>query len=217
MKSKNIAAFGCSWTQGVQPEIFTNWVMYLSELYPQYNFYNFGASGTSITYHTHLLEQVIKSKKFDATIFQVTSPGRFTWWKTHTVEDILYQKNDNYYCLDGNLSRFVDRINTGTIHSKKFLKSDRKKHKFGVEYYKRLNDEQINLDYRTYINYIKQQVDFYFHHQSSLDSNVPSVITELGEKQFYKYVIDDGDHFGIEGSKWQANWIKDQLNSKGIL
>ena len=101
--------------------------------------------------------------------------------------------------------------------SKKFLKSDRKKHKFGVEYYKRLNDEQINLDYRTYINYIKQQVDFYFHHQSSLDSNVPSVITELGEKQFYKYVIDDGDHFGIEGSKWQANWIKDQLNSKGIL
>jgi len=217
MKSKNIAVFGCSWTQGVKSEVFDNWVVWLSKMYPQHKFYNFAAAGTAITYHTHLLEQVMQDKTFDVKLFQVTSPGRFTWWKPHKFKEIMYQKYDNYYCLEEDYGKFVDRINTGTILSNKFLDSDRKKNTFGVEYYKRLCDDQVDLDHRVYINYVKNNVDFYFHHRRSYESHIPSVFTELGEKQFYKYVVDDGEHFGTEGNQWEANWIKDQLTDRNIL
>jgi hypothetical protein len=43
------------------------------------------------------------------------------------------------------------------------------------------------------------------------------VFTELGEKQFYKYVVDDVENFGTEGNQWEANWIKDQLTDRNIL
>jgi len=218
MKSRNIAIFGCSWTQGLKSADFDNWVVWLSKMYPQHNFYNFAAAGSAITYHTHLLEQVMQDKTFDVKLFQITSPGRFTWWKPHKVKDILYQKYDNYHCLKAvDYENFVERINTGTILSNKFLDSDRKKHKFGVEYYKRLCADQVDLDHRVYINYIKNNVDFYFYHRASYESHIPNVFTELGKKQFYKYVIDNGDHFGTEGNQWQANWIKDQLTDRNIL
>ncbi len=217
MKSKNIAVFGCSWTQGIESEGFDNWVVWLSKLYPQHTFYNFAAAGTAITYHTHLLEQVMQDKMFDIKLFQVTSPGRFSWWKSHTFKEMIYQKYDNYYCMYQDYGKFIDRINTGTILSQKFLKDDHKKHKFGVEYYKRLTDDQIDLDHRVYINYVKDNVDFYFHHRGLYESHVPCVFTELGEKQFYKYVVDDGDHFDKNGNQWEANWINKKLVERNIL
>lgn len=217
MQTKNIAVFGCSWTQGLKDKDFDNWVFRLSKCFPQHNFYNFAAGGTSIVYHTHLLEQILKSTKFDYKIFQVTSPGRFTWWQPHNALDLIEQKTDNYYCLQEDYGRFVDRINTGTILSKKFVKLDRKKHNFGVEYYKRLTDEQIRLDNIAYVSYIKDKVDFHFYHRKSYEKNSFSILTELGDDKFNKFVIDDGDHFGEEGNQWQADWIIDKLKDKKLL
>ena len=62
MKSKNIAVFGCSWSQGISEDNFNNWVNHLSKKYSHHKFYNFGTGGSSIVYHTHLLEQAMDSK-----------------------------------------------------------------------------------------------------------------------------------------------------------
>lgn len=217
MTSKNVAIFGCSWSQGIKEKNFDNWVLRLSKLFPEYNFYNFAAGGTSIVYHTHLLEEILKTKKFDIKIFQITSPGRFTWWQPHDIMELVEQKTSNYYCLQENYGRFVDRINTGTILSNKFIKSDRKKHNFGIEYYKRLTDDQIRLDHVAYVNYIKDMVDFRFYHRKAYEKDSVSIITELGEKRFKELIIDDGDHFGAAGNEWQTNWIANKLKEKHII
>lgn len=217
MKSKKIAIFGCSWSQGLEETSYNNWVQYLSQKYPQHNFYNFAAAGTSIVYHTHLLESVTKIEKFDIVIFQITSPARLTWWKPHNITEFLYQQQKNVWAIEKSYGQYVDRINTGTINSKKFFDIDRKKHKFGIQYYSRLTDEQILLDHKAYVNYIKDKVNLHFYHRSALNKDEYSVYDTLGKKKFKEFTIDEGDHFGIDGNNWQANWVESLLINKGIL
>lgn len=217
MKSKRIAMFGCSWTQGLEPHNYDNWVKYFSEMYPDCSFFNYAAAGTSIVYHTHLLEQVTAKQKFDLVIFQITSPARFTWWKPHKINKMLYKQTPNLWAIESGYGKYVDRINTGTITSKKFIGQDKKKHKFGVEYYSRLTNEQILLDHKAYINYIKDKVDFHFYHRSAYVDDAPSVYDTLGESNFNKFVIDSGDHFSKEGNQWQAKWIDLNLKNKGLI
>lgn len=217
MKSKNIAVFGCSWSQGISEDNFNNWVNHLSKKYSHHKFYNFGTGGSSIVYHTHLLEQATKIKKFDTVIFQITSPGRFTWWKPHNIIRMLTQQRENLWAIDNSHGKYVDRINIGTIQSKKFFDSDRKKHKFGIEYYSRLTDEQMLLDHKAYVNYIKDKVDLYFYHRSALNTGEHSVYDTLGKVNFDKFTIDEGDHFGLDGIEWKSDWVESLLNNKGLL
>lgn len=216
MKSKRIAVFGCSWTQGLENENYDNWVYYLSKRYPMHSFFNYAAAGTSIVYHTHLLEQVTYKQTFDIIIFQVTSPARFTWWKPHKINKMLYKQSDNLWAIEAGYGNYVDRINTGTISDKKFFKIDKKKHRFGVDYYSRLTNQQILLDHKAYISYIKDKVDLYFCHRSAINNEL-SVYDTLGEENFKKFVIDNGDHFSPEGNDWESRWIELQLKNKGLL
>lgn len=217
MKSKRIAIFGCSWTQGLQSENFDNWVLHLSKRYPMHSFFNYAAAGTSIVYHTHLLEQVTTKKTFDITIFQITSPARFTWWKPHKINKMLYKQSDNVWAIEKGYGDYVDRINTGTIADKKFFGTNKKKHKFGVEYYNRLTNDQILLDHKAYVNYIKDKVDLHYYHRTSINDNELSVYDTLGEDNFNKFVIDNGDHFSIEGNDWISRWVEMQLKNRELL
>lgn len=217
MKSKKIAVFGCSWSQGLYTHKFDNWVTQLSYLYPEHTFYNFALGGTSTSFHTYLLEEARKFINIDISIFQHTSPGRFTWWEPFSLDTSLVKKTDNLYVLDENRSNYVKRINPGTISSRVFRKSDPKTQKFGDAYYERLNHEQIALDAKVYANYVTHLTDLQIQHVNYLEDNTPTVYTALGEKQFKRYIIDDGKHFGPKGNVWQATWVNDLLKERGLM
>lgn len=211
-----IAIFGCSWTQGLYYEKYDSWPFRLSERYPQHEFFNCAVAGSSIAYHTYLLEGAKNSINPDFTIFQITSPYRFTQWKEHNPIDLLKKRTDNFMQIKDE-QKFTDSFNLGTIYSNKFIKSDKKKHLFGLEYYNRVGDKQAELEFNVYIEYIKNRTDYCFFHRKSIDPELPSVYNVLGEEKFKKYIIDDGDHFGAEGLEWQSKWIEDILIKKGIL
>lgn len=209
---KNIAFFGCSFTEGPTDD-FDNYVVWLSKLNPQHNFYNFSAAGTSIMYHTYLLEQITKMD-FDVKVFQFTTSGRFTTWTPHNIKEYIIKKYDNYFCLNKNYVQYIDRLNIGSVSEKKYVTY---KVNFGKEYYKRMSDSCMDLDHRVYIDYIKPKVNFCFHHRKSRDVSIPSVYNSLDISQWNKFVIDDGDHFGLEGSLWQAKWLDKHLKERNIL
>lgn len=215
---KKIAVFGCSFSQGLYPNL-DNWVKELSVLLPEYEFYNFSLGGSSLMYSIHLFEQIYDSDlKFDITIFQATSVGRFTWWEEHNIFDFLEKYSDNLYHIDKkDIANVVKKINYGTVASKKHV--DKNNKKFGIEYYSRLNLDMISIELRSLLEFIDRRVDLLFAHRSMKDYglNYLSVYDELGKHEFQKFVIDEGDHFSNQGNRWQAHWILNQLNQHKLL
>jgi len=216
---KKIAVFGCSWTQGLWNNEYDSWVKEFAMLNNDCEIYNFALAGSSLSYAAHLLEQIYDSEiKFDLTIFQATSPGRFTWWNKHDIFDCLKQDADNLYSIDDKkISMVVEKINYGTVFSQGHLKKVDKK--FGLAYYSRLNSELSVLEYRALLEFVDRRVNILFAHRSlkNYGLNYLSVYDQLGKNEFQKFVIDEGEHFSNEGNRWQAHWILNQLNQHKLL
>jgi hypothetical protein len=204
-----IAVIGCSWSSGEN-----NWVQILSTKYPNHHFTNFSVCGVSIEYQTYILDKI--KNNFDLVLFQITSLGRFTFWENHDINNFLYNESTNLKQIDEEIYKFVKRINYGVILKKPYYMPD-DVHKFGQKYYSIINREQLDLDYKLYTQYIKNQADLCFFHRKGIDKTDLSVLEKLGKDNFYKYTIDDGDHFSNEGNIWVSNWIEDTLKSKGLL
>lgn len=214
-----IAIFGCSWSQGLWQKNYDSWVKEFSKLSPDCEIYNFAMAGSSLSYAAHLLEQVYDSDlKFDLKIFQATSPGRFTWWDNHNILDFLKQDADNLFSVDDSkISKVVHKINYGTVYAKNhLLKKDKK---FGIDYYSKLNLELSALEYRALLEFVDRRVDLLFAHRSMKDYNLNylSVYDELGNSNFKKFTIDEGEHFSNAGNKWEANWVLNKLNQNKFL
>lgn len=215
---KKIAVFGCSWSQGLYPDL-DNWVKELAKLLPDYEFYNFSLGGTSLAYSIHLLEQIYDSDiNFDITIFQATSEGRLTWWKSHNIFNFLERHGDNLFHIDKkNINDYVDKINYGTVFSKSDLNKNDKI--FGRQYYSRLNLDMTSIELRSLLEFADKRVNILFSHRSmkKYGLNYLSVFDTLGEENFKKFVIDEGEHFSNAGNKWQALWILDKLKQKKLI
>lgn len=209
MKRKKIAVFGCSWSQGLQNlNNFDNWVKHLAKKRPEYDFYNFGCGGTSIVYHVYLLDLITKREDFDHIIFQVTSASRYTWWQPHQLDEIIEQQDKNYWAIAKDYGKYIDRITMGSLQKGAL---DKKTQQFANEYYRRLSNDQIEIEYKVYIEFAKARSDLLFFYKKGLQEGDLSIQSTLGDEKFYNFVADDGDHFNKAGNEWQASWINKQL------
>jgi len=215
MSRKRIAVFGCSWSQGVASlNNFDNWVKHLAKKRPEHDFYNFGCGGTSIVYHAYLLDSITRREEFDHIIFQVTSPGRYSWWQPHKLNEMIERQDDNYWAVARGYGKYVQRVTMGSLQKGAL---DKKTQKFANEYYKRLSDDQKDIEYKVYIEFAKARSDLVFFHRKGLQEGDLSVKSILGDDKFYSFVSDDGDHFGVEGNQWTANWVNKRLIRKGVM
>ena len=218
MSRKKIAVFGCSWSQGLKRlDNFDNWVKHLAKKRPEHDFYNFGCSGTSIVYHAYLLDSITRREDFDNIIFQVTSPGRYTWWKPHNLNELKERQDNNYWAMPKWYGKkYVEKITFGDME-KGTLDNDKKKQKFATEYYKRLSRDQMEIEFKVYLEFVKARSDLVFFHRKGLQEGDLSVHSTLGDDKFHSFAYDDGGHFGVEGNQWTANWVNDHLIKKGVL
>jgi hypothetical protein len=66
---------------------------------------------------------------------------------------------------------------------------------------------------------MRNNVDLAFFHRYHdsrdykmfFDNNVFCIADILGKEKFYKYVEDNGHHFGKKGITWQARYIRDYI------
>jgi hypothetical protein len=56
---------------------------------------------------------------------------------------------------------------------------------------------------------VKSKSDIVFFHNEDVCEigDIPVIMDQTGKK----YVVDDGEHFNIHGSKWVADWVEKQL------
>lgn len=200
-----IAVYGCSWSQGLSLHDYSSWVTELASVCPEHEFYNYSYGGSSVLYQIHLMENT----KADFKIFQVSAPGRLTWWddvKDHSK--YLTQIRDNVWGFRSvNINH---RINTGTIASEKFKYTKPEIHKFGKMYYSLIENNYFVTEHIVHSYYAIKKSDYCFCHTSSVNG-LDSVYDTLGKEKFESFVIDNGNHFGKEGQKWQAKWIKEKI------
>ena len=210
----NYHFFGCSWTGW-----HNNYVQELAKLEPDHNFYNWAVKGSSISISTFLLEQV--KRKFTTPnnyfIFQVTNPGRVTWWDEKykqwwddKYEQYLIPKKetDNYYRtnhrdINNEIVGGFSASGCPIVSAKEYQK----------EYYRWTSRSTMNHDHRMHCHYAKNNSNFMFFHRRCLHEEFKDhfiVEDVLGEKQYRKF-CNQGDgvtHFGLEGSQWQAKWLR---------
>jgi len=228
-----VAVFGCSWTCGVPvewskkttnskykknipQEDFVNWTRELGKLDTNLEIYNYALPGTSIEFSLCMLERYLKNPDCDLAIFQATRPYRYTYWHQNFNEkDCLINREPNVYQFDSTILEYVNIVNhhdggheiwnllskSGTQTENKYIKN----------YFRRTNHEMFENSYKAILNYVKDEVDICFSHESNGLTN--SVQDTLGDKIFENYWMDVGKHFGIEGAQWQAKWVLDQINT----
>jgi hypothetical protein len=225
----NIACFGCSWTAGIHYRIEdsynngfadtgeNNWVRQLSKIMPYHNFYNFAFPGSSIIHSIYVLDQVKKNIPilFDKIIFQATTEGRFTYYNEplnntdFVILPRIKQLEDNYFYLDLTMNEVIT-VNYGTLgykdHTGFFL---------AEAIYSCLNPRQtFQYEHRIYLDWLKDKVDLLFFHRKNhcFIEGILTIEDKLTAEEWNKFVIDEGGHFSLNGSKWEATYIKEHIN-----
>lgn len=210
----NYHFFGCSWTGW-----HNNYVQELAKLEPNHNFYNWAVKGSSINISTFLLEQV--KKKFTTPnnyfIFQVTNSGRVTWWDDNYKKwwDDNYKhylipekQTDNYYRtkhrdINNGIVGGFGATSCPIVTAKKYQE----------EYFRWTSRSTMKHDHKIHCHYAKNNSNFMFFHRSH---SAPKEFKDdfivedvLGKKRYQELCNQgDGSHFGLEGSQWQAKWLR---------
>lgn len=219
----HILCLGCSFTaeRNLDSKNQTNsWVRELANRQPQHTFYNCGKPGTSLLHNIWTMENFISQKTVDKIFFQITLPGRLTYYKNlaynYEITPYLEKREQNYFCLRLD-SDNVYTINAGTVYTDQYDQiSGSKKIKdikfFGKEYYSRLdNEHHFNLEHKILIEYITRKVDFCFFHQEDHFSKGYYTIESAFQGNLQDYFIDDGAHLNNEGIKLQAELLNQLL------
>lgn len=213
-----IYCFGCSFTQGVKESNFTSYVHSLAKLLPEYDFYNYGAGGTSELFHSYLLRTLPDKQPNDISIFQITSMGRLTWWNDFDLHNaIRYRYENNYELNSTTVCKNVDTINYG-ISSGNY---DSPNQNFAKQYYNITTDNYHSENFRANIFYASQYFDYAFTHRSNIDIDshieYDSYCDSISDKEWNSYLIDHGDHFNLNGCNAEAEWVYNNLKKKNLI
>ena len=73
------------------------------------------------------------------------------------------------------------------------------------------------IEFDVYLEFVKARSDLVFFHRKGLQEGDLSVYSTLGYDKFNDFAYDDGDHFGVEGNQWTADWVNKHLIRKGVL
>jgi hypothetical protein len=215
-----INVYGCSWTHGIQEDNFDSWVTELGKLLPNYQINNYAVQGSSIAFSCWMLEKTFNSSAI--TIFQCTMPARFSYWENFDFEKYQFKKNNNVTCFSNDIP--VKRILVG-------MKSDDKTKghvnntsvkKFMKEYYSRLTDPLLLIEWKSYIEFAAKRSSYIFTHKpheiNNHVSNLDNIGNILGEKIYVEFIQEnDNYHFGLAGQKWQADFVYKKLLEKKLL
>jgi len=211
-----IAIFGCSWSSGIQSVDGSScWPHELAKISSDWKIYNFSSSGTSLIWSLkNLLDVKDAWKNKDVFyIFQYTNRNRYTF--INSKFNILnYLQNcptqHNYYKISNHIDKHITKISPANIG-----KGNKNAH---YNYFQQwiTHHEAYGLpDYISHINYIQNNVNFsFFHRQTDInDIDILAIEDILGKNKFGEYSKDNGNHFGINGATWQAEYIKNAITS----
>lgn len=215
-----IATFGCSWTHGINAvDNKYSWPYALSKLKPNWHIENYAVEGTSLTFQTFLMDDVLRHNTFDKIIFQITSPGRVSYFEEDY--DILQHaenvsQNYKHISIENGFFRKVIAFTPGHI---KLSKKDsfwypKGKYEFARSYYSLINKSIFRTEYKALVHYILSKADLVFmHNEDILKLNLCPVIMEEIKDQtlLQSFIADNGNHFNKAGCEWQANWIINKL------
>ena len=227
-----IATIGCSWTAGIYrnwsldqsapdqkqkipDEDFVCWPREMGKLKPEWQIDNFAIPGSNTLIGIYILDQI--KSQYDKVIFQVTTADRYTSWVENTNFSSFLE---NY---SPNVRMFTDKLLSNVIiydahyekpavyESLKVNSVVKKENQFINYYYYRTTDEMFDINHKALINYAKQNADIVFSHPKN--NFCDSIEDMLGEKQFDRFVCDQGRHFGLKGAQWQAQYMINQINT----
>jgi hypothetical protein len=223
-----IYIFGCSWSTGtsVRPDAnglppietdFYSWVNVLAERYPEHNFISYAVPSSDLAYSVERLNYVRDKKDYDRLVFQITAPHRYSYHTPDTVlDDYLEDYTPNYRRYSWELSQKLFLFNpfdaeniTQSVYRSKYEQENDKK--FFREYISRNTDAKEISTHKALSYYAQQHTDLCFSHQEYDFLKLQSIENLLGKKRFNEFIIDNGLHFGKEGSVWQANWVAHRL------
>lgn len=231
-----IAVVGCSWSFGVKKEWslqisnpedqhkvpdedFVSWVRELGKMKPDWEIVNYSLPGASIFYCASMLERAKASKEFDLIIFQATTPSRFTYWNDKLLEEAVWTNIEpNVKCSTEENLKNITIVNAheqqNNVLKEIFNWRDTAiENSFVREYYKRVSDDMFQSEYRILCDWARNNSDIFFAHLNYEFLNCETVEGTLGEERFKNYCVDVGKHFGYKGSRWQARWMLDKINT----
>ena len=90
-----VAVYGCSFTYGARSTDFVGWPTEFAKLHPQWEIYDFSASGTSLEFSALMCERY--HQQYDLNIFQVTLPNRVTEFDPRLDWQQLQKKLNGVY------------------------------------------------------------------------------------------------------------------------
>lgn len=232
---KTVAVFGCSFSEGVNTlEIHkskNNWPLFLSQKLNDCKVYNYAIGATSIDY---MLEKLLEYKYENPNsicVFQATKPHRFTREVSRIDLNEKWQTNkkfstENYLKLD---KENLVRITGGTQIAPADFNNDKeckKILKFIKSYYDNYDNMHQSLQFNSYVSMASHVADFCYIHtrnanqsyQQNIKSgyygkyftDIPCVNEILGHK-FTEFSQDEGNHFNIDGNKWVAAWVYNNI------
>jgi|TARA_B110000908_G_scaffold80913_1_gene96985 hypothetical protein len=216
-----IATFGCSWTHGLyEVNDFYSWPYALHKLKPDWQIDNYAVCGSSLQLQTFLLDDVLRNNTYDKIIFQITTPGRLSYFEEdYDMTTALTEYETNYKRIEteDGFFRKVVTITPGHMQLPKTNSFWRLhgKYKYARSYYGMLNKSIFRTEYKALVYYLKDKVDLMFmHNEDSLKLDICPVVMEEVKKEniaIDSFIADNGEHFNIEGCDWEAKWVLDRL------
>lgn len=221
----NILCLGCSFTTDMkigEPFEFDSWPRQLAKRMPEHTIINAGEGATSVAHSMWIMEQFTKENnleiKIDKIIFQVTNPGRLTYYtdldRDLDVSKFLKRRTNNY--LTFNLPKeCIHPINLGLLGAGagSDLQWRQDLVSFAKTYYTNIDYYHFERERRAQVEFISKRADFVFFHTSSQYSSLPSIEDVLGEEKFKSYLRDSGKHFNKEGIDWEASYIERMIRT----
>lgn len=217
-----IAIFGCSWTQGVgQIEKYINWPYFFSLKYPNIEITNYAVAASSLTFQIHQMNLIKKTNPADFYIFQITRPGRLTYWEPNSVFfDHLETVSPNYKQYRHGIFQSVQCLTPPLATQQPNMNNKQKSIDFAKHYYKNVNDETFEFEWNLAVEYVKQHADYYFLQTEGKDKNIKDIecVEDILGHEQCKAWWEAGTHFGRQGLEWVANWVyentKDKINAR---
>ena len=215
-----VAVFGCSWSHGIKAvNDRYSWPYALSKLKPEWHIENYAVEGTSLAFQTFLMDDVLRHHSFDKIIFQITSPGRITYFEEdydvlQHVENIT--SNYKHISIENGFFRKVIAVTPGHMNlpKKDSFWFPAGKYEFSKSYYSLINKSIFRTEYKALVHYILSKANVVFmHNEDILKLNLcPVVMEEVNNDELLKsFIADSGSHFNKVGCDWQANWVLDRL------